>query len=64
MFSGLLPSEIEKKYPEYWVNEDEEGSKNQYEKQLLGELLKRYGKDIKMSYNKILNISVKLNNAK
>jgi CheY-like chemotaxis protein len=57
MFSGLLPSEIEKKYPEYWVNEDEEGSKNQYEKQLLGELLKRYGKDIKMSYNKILNIT-------
>lgn len=57
MFSGLLPSEIEKKYPEYWVNEDEDGSKNQYEKQLLGELLKRYGKDIKMSYNKILNIT-------
>jgi CheY-like chemotaxis protein len=57
MFSGLLPSEIEKKYPNYWVNEDDEGSKNQFEKELLEELLKRYGKDIKVSYNKILNIT-------
>ena len=54
-FSGLMPSEIEKKYPKYWVNEDNEGTKNQFEDELLGELLKRFGQDIKYSYNKVLN---------
>ena len=55
MFAGLMPSEIERKYPQYWVNEDEEGFKNQYESELMGENLKRYGLNIKHSYNKILN---------
>lgn len=55
LFSGLLPTEIEKKYPKYWVNEDEEGPKNNFESELLGELLKRYGRDIKYSYYKVLN---------
>ncbi len=57
IFSGLLPSEIEKKYPKFWVNEDEEGSKNQFEGELLGENLKRFGKDVKYSYNKVLNLT-------
>ena len=55
LFSGLLPTEIEKKYPKLWVNEEEEGTKNNYESELLGELLKRYGKDIRYSYYKVLN---------
>ena len=55
MFSGLMPSEIERKYPQYWVNEDEEGFKNQYEDQLLDENLRRHGFNIKHSYNKVLN---------
>lgn len=55
MFSGLMPSEIEKKYPQYWVNEDEEGFKNQFESELLGENLHRHGLNIKHSYNKVLN---------
>lgn len=57
LFAGLLPSEIEKKYPKYWINEDDEGTKNQYEGELLGENLKRFGKDIKYSYNKVLNLT-------
>lgn len=57
MFAGLLPSEIEKKYPQYWVAEGEEGTKNQYEEQLLAEQLKRFGKKYKISYNKILNLA-------
>jgi CheY-like chemotaxis protein len=57
IFSGLLPSEIEKKYPKYWVNEDDEGTKNQFESELLGEYLKRFGKDIKYSYTKVLNLN-------
>ena len=55
MFAGLMPSEIERKYPQYWVNEDEEGYKNQYEDQLLDEQLRRHGLNIKHTYNKVLN---------
>ena len=55
MFAGLMPSEIEKKYPQYWVNEDEEGYKNQYENELLDENLRRHGFNIKHTYNKVLN---------
>ncbi len=57
LFGGLLPSEIEKKYPQYWVNEDEEGTKNQFEQELFTEQLKRHGKDLKISYHKILNLN-------
>jgi hypothetical protein len=56
LFSGLMPSEIAKKYPQLWLNESDEGGKNQYEQELLSEYLKRYGKNIKLSYSKILNI--------
>ena len=56
MFSGLMPAEIESKYPQYWVNEDEEGFKNQFESELMGENLKRHGINIKHSYNKVLNV--------
>lgn len=58
MFAGLMPLEIQKKYPQYWLSENDEGSKNQFEKELLGEYLKRYGKsNIKYSYHKVLNLS-------
>ena len=55
LFAGLMPSEIAKKYPQYWVNENEEGNKNDHEHQLLDEYLKRYGINIKHSYSKVLN---------
>ena len=55
LFSGLMPAEIQKKYPQYWINEDQEGHKNQYESELLEEYLKRYGLPAKHSYYKVLN---------
>ncbi len=55
LFAGLMPSEIERKYPQYWLNENDEGSKNQFEQPLLEEYLKRHGKNVKMSFSKILN---------
>lgn len=58
LFSGLMPTEIRKKFPKYWVDEEEEGTKNQFEGELLGEQLRRFGKDIKYSYNKVLNLNV------
>jgi len=57
LFAGLMPLEIQRKYPKYWTGEDEEGTKNQFESELLGENLKRYGRDIKHSYHKILNLN-------
>ncbi|MDR2122689.1 MAG: PglZ domain-containing protein [Flavobacteriaceae bacterium] len=55
-FAGLLPWEIEKKYPQYWVGENDEGHKNQYENELMIAQLQRLGmKDVKSKYFKILN---------
>jgi len=57
LFSGLLPLEIQRKYPSWWIGEEDEGTKNKYEDALLGEYLKRYGKNVKWSYHKVLNQS-------
>ncbi len=54
-FAGLLPSEIEKRYPNYWLNDEDEGGKNLHEEFFMQEQLKRLGKDIKTSYTKITN---------
>lgn len=56
-FAGMMPSEIEKKHPQYWVGEDDEGGKNLYESELLAEQLKRLNRNVKYSYNKITNLS-------
>lgn len=54
-FAGLLPSEIEKRYPNYWLNDEDEGGKNLHEEFFMQEQLKRLGKDMKTSYTKITN---------
>lgn len=57
IFAGLMPSEIEKRFPNYWVNENDEERKNDHEEALLKEFLKRNGKgDLRVSYNKITNL--------
>ncbi len=56
IFSGLMPSEMEKLYPQYWKNDTEEGGKNNFEAEFLAEQLKRLGKDIKYEYHKISNL--------
>lgn len=57
LFAGLMPSEIQKRFPKMWLNEDDEGSKNQFESEFLAENLKRLGKNVKHSYTKVLNLS-------
>jgi len=55
-FAGLTPLDIEKKYPEYWRNDIDDGNKNMFEKELLREQLNRIGLQNKsMHYFKILN---------
>jgi DNA-binding response OmpR family regulator len=56
IFAGLMPSEIEKKYPNMWLNDEDKGGKNMHEKDFIGLQLKRLGKDVKFSYNKVLNL--------
>ncbi|MFN5910404.1 MAG: PglZ domain-containing protein [Bacteroidota bacterium] len=54
-FAGLLPSEIAKRFPNLWKNEEDEGGKNMHEKDFLEANLKRLGKNVRWSYNKITN---------
>lgn len=56
IFAGLMPSEIEKRYPKLWLNENDEGGKNMHEGELLEENLKRNNKKIKMAYNKVVKL--------
>jgi len=56
IFSGMLPGEIEKKFPQFWKNDDDEGGKNLHEEELLRAQLKSVGHgDRKVSYTKVLN---------
>lgn len=53
-FSGLMPLEIEKMFPELWVDEDSEEGKNLNESPLIATLLERYRRrSVKFSYTKI-----------
>ncbi|SHI68469.1 Response regulator receiver domain-containing protein [Cruoricaptor ignavus] len=55
-FAGLLPSEIEKRFPDKWFNDNEDGNKNEYEKEFLDDQMKRLGLSAKTrKYIKILN---------
>lgn len=56
IFSGLLPMEIEKQFPQLWKNDEEEGGKNMHEDEFFKAQLKRLKKEgLKYSYTKILN---------
>jgi len=56
IFAGLTPLEIQKSLPQYWLNDNESGGKNQYEEQLLEKHLNRLVKrPRKWSYFKIRN---------
>ncbi|MEY2794165.1 MAG: hypothetical protein RJA76_2157 [Bacteroidota bacterium] len=59
IFAGMMPSEIQKKYADKWVNDlgdstDEEGF-NQHEEFYLNEQLKRLKINAKTSYHKIIH---------
>jgi DNA-binding response OmpR family regulator len=56
IFAGLTPLEIERKFPDKWKNDEDEGGKNMFEKDFLLEQLKNYkGKQLKADYVKITN---------
>ena len=53
IFSGLLPNQIKKMFPNYWIEEGDEEGKNLYEKELLQTQIDRYRKKYSFSYHKI-----------
>lgn len=57
MFAGLMPSEMERLYAQYWRNDFEEGGKNLFEAEFLQSQLDRFRMDIKMEYFKITSLA-------
>ena len=53
IFSGLMPLQIQQQYPEYWVEEGDEETKNKYENELVGTMLQRFRRRDEYSYFKI-----------
>ncbi len=53
IFSGLMPAQIEKMFPEMWVDEDSEEGKNLNESPLVRTLFERYRRKVNFLYNKI-----------
>ena len=53
IFSGLMPNQIAKMFPELWVDEDEEEGKNLNEGPLIQTQIERYRRHDKFSYHKV-----------
>jgi DNA-binding response OmpR family regulator len=56
LFAGLMPAEIKKRTPEFWVEEEDERGKNLFEDKLLQGQMKRLGINHSMNYEKINNM--------
>ncbi|MEJ1221987.1 T9SS response regulator signal transducer PorX [Sediminicola sp. 1XM1-17] len=56
IFSGLTPLDMEKKYPDWWKNDTDEGGKNLFEADFLGAQIKRLGLDLQWDYHKISSL--------
>jgi len=53
IFSGLMPVQIEKMFPDLWVDEESEEGKNLNEEPLIKTQIDRFRKQYAFSYNKI-----------
>ncbi len=56
IFSGLMPSDMEKVHPDLWLNDTDEGGKNMHEEAFLKAQLKRLGMQLNWSYHKISSL--------
>ncbi|MDC7993609.1 T9SS response regulator signal transducer PorX [Altibacter sp. HG106] len=56
IFSGLMPSDMEKLHPDLWLNDTDEGGKNMNEEAFLAAQLKRLGMQLEWSYHKISSL--------
>ena len=53
IFSGLMPQQIAKMFPDLWVDEEEDEGKNLNESPLVETQMERFRKKFRFSYNKI-----------
>ncbi len=56
LFAGLMPLEIQQKYPKYWIFDEEEEGKNLFEQELLQQHIQRLGKNYTINYQKCSSI--------
>ncbi len=56
IFSGLMPADMKKKHPTFWLDDTDEGGKNMHEADFLEAQLKRLNLDIQWEYHKITNL--------
>lgn len=58
IFAGMMPGEIAKHYPDWWLNDNDEGGKNMKEAELLDAQLKRIiRRDVRHDYTKITRVA-------
>ncbi len=53
LFSGLMPRDIASLFPDLWMDEDADESKNINEASLIATQLQRFRRDVRFSYHKI-----------
>ena len=57
IFSGLMPGDMEKLFPNYWKNDTDDGGKNLFEAEFLQTQMKRLGLNhLNYEYHKITNL--------
>lgn len=56
IFSGLTPLDMEKRHPDWWKNDTDEGGKNLFEKEFLGAQLQRLRLNLNWEYHKISSL--------
>ena len=54
LFAGLMPLAIDRLMPERWLNDNEDGGKNQYEEEFLRRLVSQSGKNYRMTFDKLV----------
>jgi len=53
IFSGLMPLQLQKIFPDLWIEEEGEENKNQNEEALIASQIKRFRKSYSFSYRKV-----------
>ena len=54
IFAGLMPLAIDRMMPDKWLNDNEEGGKNQYEEEFLRRQLAMAGKNYRWTFDKLV----------
>lgn len=57
LFSGLMPAQIKKMFPQYWLDECDDDGKNLYEEDLIRTLFERYRRQCRFTYRKLNDAS-------